>query len=235
MQPDKKPKWEDLEKSKTLTNCYAGAYPDFISGMAIAKIFKNKNVGMYTKNFQEYEGILFERHQKKPSWKNDRYRSLSQPLINIIKRDTKITRTTDIKNLIDSKNYRIIIGATQVIKTKNGEYHHRILRTHKDILGILGLNAISEYFKSEIRKYKHVKNIDTEKVSANIRNLDPTFIPDIKIGSYGVEDKRVLQSNKFFRKFNIDTFKELTKLYSEHKAILTGVKYAVLYSDSITK
>ena len=235
MQPKEKPKWEDLEKSKTLTNCYAGAYPDFISGMAIAKIFKNKNVGMYTKRFREYEGILFEKHEKKPSWKSERYRSLSQPLINIIKRDTNIIRTTEIKNLLDCKSFRIVIGATQIIKTKNGEYHHRISQTHKDILGYVGLNAISEYFKSEIQKYKHVKNINSEKVTSNIKNLDPTFIPEIRIRSYGVEDKHAIQFIKFFRKIDIETYKELAKLYPEHKAILTGVKYAVLYADSIRK
>lgn len=35
--------------------------------------------------------------------------------------------------------------------------------------------------------------------------------------------------------FDIDTFKELTKLYPEHEAILSGVKQVVIYSDSISK
>ena len=51
---------------------------------------------MYTSLFNDYENILFERKHKMPSWKSDKFRSLSQPLINLIKKDTKITKTIRI-------------------------------------------------------------------------------------------------------------------------------------------
>ena len=101
MQSIRKEKWEKLEQSKTISNLYAYAYSDFTSAMEVANFFNKKNTGMYSKAFKDYENILFERKHKMPSWKSDKFRSLSQPLINIIKRDTNITKLTDLKKAIN--------------------------------------------------------------------------------------------------------------------------------------
>jgi hypothetical protein len=224
MQSIKNEKWQDLEHSKTLSNLYAYAYSSFVSGMEVAKFFRKKNIGMYTNAFNKYENILFERKHKMPSWKSDKFRSLSQPLINIIKRDTKITRTTKLKNAINSYEFRTIIGK-----------RHHVFKTHIDILKLLGLIGISQYYKSEIRNFKKIKIEDIKKTKIRMRELDDKIISEHRIWYGKIDPEHTYETIKDLNKIDIDTIKKLKILYPEHEAILSGVKYSLLYYLSLTK
>lgn len=223
MQSVKTEKWVDLDTNKTLSDLYACAYSDFISGMEVAKVNNKKNIGMYTNLFRDYENILFERKHKLPSWRSDKFRSLSQPLIEIIKRDTNIVKTTELKEVIDSKDFRQLIGL------------HDIFRSHKDILAWIGLLGISEYYKFEIRKFKRINRFDIKKTRNKMLEFDEKIMPWLKIRDYGLNRKHAEKVNKDFLNVDVNILKELYTLYPEYKAILTGVKYSLLYYLSLTK
>ena len=99
----------------------------------------------------------------------------------------------------------------------------------------LGLLAISEYYRAEIRKFRKVKKEDIEKTKIKILKLDEKFFSEIRLRYLGIKPKTTYKTIEVLRKIDFEDIKKLIILYPEYEYLLSGIKYSILYYLSVTE